>query len=104
MIRIGEVRVMMRDRSVRVLPAARQQRIEDCCPGPCRQYLGRIEIAPKAIDHPDEITLVERAQPSLPGDKPARLAPDLEARPKLAHQRHLLADREYHRFFDLSMP
>lgn len=47
---------------------------------------------------------MEGAQPPLPGDKPARLSADLEARPNLAHQRHLLPDRKHHRVFRLSMP
>ena len=47
---------------------------------------------------------MEGAELPFPGDEPARLAADLKVRPNLAHQRHLLADREHHRFFRRSMP
>ncbi len=85
MLRIGPVWIMMRDRFVRVLRAAHKQRVKDCDLRHCRQYLGRIEIAPEAVKHFDKVALMEGAKPPLPGNQPARLATDLKARPNLSH-------------------
>ncbi len=104
MLRIDKIRIIMRDRFVRVLRAARKQWIKDCNLRQCRQYLGRIEIAPKTIKYPDKVALVEGAEPPLPGNQPARPAANLKARPNLPHQLYLLANRERHRSFCLSVP
>ncbi len=85
MLRIDKIREMMRDGFIRVLRAAHKQRVKDCNLWHCRQYLGRTEIASEAVKHLDEIALVEGAEPSLPGNQPARLAADLKARPNLSH-------------------
>ena len=76
---------MMRDRLVGVFRAVRKQRVKDCDLWRCRQYLGRIEIAPEAVKHFDKVALVEGAEPPLPGNQPARLAADLKVRPDLSH-------------------
>ncbi len=85
MLRIGPVRVMMRNCFVRVLRAAREQRLKHSDPRSYRQNLRGIEIASDAVKDLDQIGLMEGAQSPLPGDHPARLAADLKARPKLTH-------------------
>ena len=76
---------MMRDRFVRVLRAAHNQRVKDCNLWHCRQYLHRIEITPEAVKHFDMVALMEGAKSPLPGNQPARLAADLKAWPNLSH-------------------
>ena len=65
-LRIGNVRIMMRDRFVGVFQAVRKNRVKDCDLWHSRQYLDRIEIAPKTIKHPDKIALMDGAQPPPP--------------------------------------
>ncbi len=85
MLRIDKVRIMMRDRFARVFRAAHKQRVKDCDLRHCRQYLGRIEIAPEAVKHFDMVALMEGAKSPLPGNQPARLTVDFKARPNLSH-------------------
>lgn len=103
-LRISQVRVMVWNWFVRVLRTAYKQWAEYNHPGRNWQYLDSVQFTPKTIKYPNKIGLVERAQPSLPSNHPARLAPDMKARPKLTHERDLLLNQQHHCFFRRSMP